>query len=273
MIMGQQLAYTTALLLCGSQQKHHKLRARILNWTATRRRPPGNNGILIESRKLAAFYKQEWDRLEAAGNAYPSSLASSNVRPGTASVGTARLTAWFAPTLRLVDLAFARRLIRGAGQGVLFLFFNPGPKGTLLNDILALDADRLYIHGVANQDPGGKNKPVIRLVHRGKVVKAPPEVALPAAIDARLRYWLPELAGYSMVRVHSKVVVVDPFGDHPVVMTGSHNLGPKASTSNDDNLVIVEHAPDLAAQYAVNIMTIYNQYRWRYFRTQRKDPP
>jgi len=67
-------------------------------------------------------------------------------------------------------------------------------------------------------------------------------------------------------------VVVDPFGDHPVVMTGSHNLGPKASTSNDDNLVIVEHAPDLAAQYAVNIMTIYNQYRWRYFRTQRKDP-
>src|SRR5439155_606018 len=201
--------------------------------------------------KLAKFYKQEWDRLEAAGDGYPSSLASSNVRPGTASAGAARLTAWFAPTLRLVDLAFARRLIQGAGQGVLFLFFNPGPKGTLLNDILALDADRLYIHGVANQDPGGKNKPVIRLVHRGKVVKAPPEVALPAAIDKRLRYWLPEMAGYSMVRVHSKVVdahhaiaghLREPVSQPLVDRRGERDLGRRlhdfaAVHESDDRLV------------------------------------
>ena len=49
-------------------------------------------------------------------------------------------------------------------------------------------------------------------------------------------------------------------------MTGSHNLGPKASSKNDDNLVIVEGAPRLAAAYAVNIISIYNQYRWRYTR-------
>jgi len=42
-------------------------------------------------------------------------------------------------------------------------------------------------------------------------------------------------------------------------MTGSHNLGPKASPSNADNLVMVENAPDLAAQSAVNIMTTCNQ--------------
>lgn len=34
--------------------------------------------------------------------------------------------------------------------------------------------------------------------------------------------------------VHSKVVVVDPFGSHPTVLTGSHNLGPKASDTNDE---------------------------------------
>jgi hypothetical protein len=64
--------------------------------------------------------------------------------------------------------------------------------------------------------------------------------------------------------IHSKVVVVDPFGANPVVMTGSHNLGPKASGQNDDNLVIVEGAPGLAAAYAVNILGIYDQYKWRY---------
>ena len=42
--------------------------------------------------------------------------------------------------------------------------------------------------------------------------------------------------------IYSKVVVVDPFGETPVVMTGSHNLGPKANGKNDDNLVIIENA-------------------------------
>lgn len=66
--------------------------------------------------------------------------------------------------------------------------------------------------------------------------------------------------------VHSKVVLVDPFGAHPVLLTGSHNLGPKASTTNDENLLIIRDAPCLAAVYAANIMAIYNQYRWRFRR-------
>lgn len=66
--------------------------------------------------------------------------------------------------------------------------------------------------------------------------------------------------------VHSKVVLVDPFGAHPVLLTGSHNLGPKASTTNDENLLIIRDAPCLAAAYAANIMAIYNQYRWRFRR-------
>jgi phosphatidylserine/phosphatidylglycerophosphate/cardiolipin synthase-like enzyme len=54
--------------------------------------------------------------------------------------------------------------------------------------------------------------------------------------------------------VHSKVVVVDPFSETPIVITGSHNLGPKASTTNDDNMAIIENAPGLACTYAVNIV-------------------
>jgi hypothetical protein len=46
-------------------------------------------------------------------------------------------------------------------------------------------------------------------------------------------------------------------------MTGSHNMGPKASGVNDENLIIIEGDGDLASQYAGKIMEIYNQYRWR----------
>lgn len=47
---------------------------------------------------------------------------------------------------------------------------------------------------------------------------------------------------------------VDPYGSNPVVMTGSHNLEPKASGVNDENLVIVKRNGDLASQYAGKIM-------------------
>src|SRR5260370_40857222 len=63
--------------------------------------------------------------------------------------------------------------------------------------------------------------------------------------------------------VHSKVVVIDPYGKKPVVMTGSHNMGPKASGVNDENLILIQGNADLASQYDGNIMQIYSQYRWR----------
>ena len=46
-------------------------------------------------------------------------------------------------------------------------------------------------------------------------------------------------------------------------MTGSHNMGPKASGTNDENFLIIEGNGPLASQYASKIMEIYNQYRWR----------
>jgi PLD-like domain len=73
--------------------------------------------------------------------------------------------------------------------------------------------------------------------------------------------------------VHSKVIVIDPFGAHPVVMTGSHNMGFKASNANDDNLVIVEGNGPLAAAYAINIIAIFQTYRWNsYVEAHRADP-
>ncbi len=180
-----------------------------------------------------------------------------------------------------------------AQEGVLFLMLNPGYTGTLLNDILALLDDpakdrKLYIHGVANQDPtGGKTRTPLIFVHRNRkeTTAAERDILLPAAVNpypgmstkdkaaaAALgkwvklvqAYWRAEPTGLGVVRVHSKLILVDPLGKHPVVMTGSHNLGAKASSVNDDNLVIIENDSEAAKQYAVNIITIYNQYRWRF---------
>src|SRR5438105_15719189 len=102
------------------------------------------------------------------------------------------------------------------------------------------------------------------LIHRGQLDEADPDIVLPSKVDSRFSFWDPEISRFSLVMVHSKVIVLDPFGPAPVVMTGSHNLGPRASSKNDDNLNLISGVPQLAAAYATNIMAVYNAFRWRY---------
>jgi len=47
-------------------------------------------------------------------------------------------------------------------------------------------------------------------------------------------------------------------------MTGSHNMGVKAATVNDDNLVIIENDRDVALAYAVNVISTFNHFWWRH---------
>jgi hypothetical protein len=95
---------------------------------------------------------------------------------------------------------------------------------------------------------------------------------VPTNIKSAFPGWQTEVLG-SGVHIHSKVVVLDPFGENPVVMTGSHNLGFKASSANDDNLIIIEGNAPLAAAYAINIIAIYQAYRWNaYVEAHRQDP-
>jgi hypothetical protein len=105
---------------------------------------------------------------------------------------------------------------------------------------------QLHIHGVVNQDPSTTKHPVIGLLHRGELTQADIDVVLPAAVDSDFAFWLKELS-YSLVMVHSKTIVVDPFGPNPAVMTGSHNMG-EGVRKNDDNLMIIDDRrswPDL----------------------------
>src|SRR5262249_4405043 len=95
---------------------------------------------------------------------------------------------------------------------------------------------------------------------------------VPKNIKDTFHNWETEVLGTG-VHIHSKVIVLDPFGTNPVVMTGSHNLGFKASSQNDDNLMIVQGNGPLAASYAINIIAIYQTYRWNaYVEAHRQDP-
>jgi hypothetical protein len=287
-------------VFCDSAGKPQKVLTGSTNWTSTGLCTQANNSVIIDDPGVASDYLDAWNRIHAAGNGYPPSLAAANSKATTYDVDGSRITPWFVPTQNAEDLDFARKLINGAKQGILFLFFNPGvfepdsapEKWTLLQNILARHQEEnnayydpnLYIKGVVNQQipmltndkPAKGQKTPATLMDPSAAVNSvalfsngvePPQrlghdVLVPANIKSKYHNWEKELLGASMVNIHSKVIVLDPFGDHPVVMTGSHNLGFKASSENDDNLAIIEGNAPLAAAYAINIIAIYQTYRW-----------
>lgn len=276
-----RLGHNKFLVLCDANDQPLEAWSGSTNWTKTGLCTQANNGILFDNRRIAKVFKTQWDALKQAKNGFPPNLIETNSAKKRIKLKNSQLSVWFTPVGDEEDLTQATELINGAEQGIMFLMFNPGPSRTLLNAIVERNSPaspyynpELYIHGVLNQDPSTKTTPVVGLFHRGEFTPAPFEVLLPAAITKRLKFWIPEIkkkqSAFAMV--HSKVIVIDPFGKHPVVMTGSHNLGPKASSKNDDNLLIIENDPPLAAAYSVNIMSIYNQYRWRYSQLQSKKP-
>lgn len=295
-------AHNKFVAICDkSGQNAHTAITGSTNWTVTGLCTQANNGLILDDPKVAGAFRKQWDLLKAAKNAFPASLKKANSQKKSFPADNANLTVWFTPTQKREDMVDARRVINAAKEGILFLFFNPGHEQekeadwTLLQSVLNRHNPQagdlfnagLYIRGVVNQTiagltegaesaPKGKQAAQHAVeLHSGGA--EPPQrmgtdVLVPAAIKHKFGHWEPELLSVG-VMVHSKVVVIDPFGDHPALITGSHNLGVKASRANDDNMVIVEGpgARGLAIAYAVNIIAIFQEYRWRHYAATHTD--
>jgi phosphatidylserine/phosphatidylglycerophosphate/cardiolipin synthase-like enzyme len=259
------------------------------NWTKTGLCTQANNSLLIHDTTVAKAFRQQWDNLVAAGDEFTEALFKSNSKPRSFNVDGAKTTLWFAPNKAAAgeavgpDLVFAKKFIDNAKSGILFLMFNPGPANSLLNAILDRVNDpakpQIHVIGVINQDPSSTKTKVELFTGRQKQTKTDGlrDIIQPDGLDKDVAaQWLEEitrgqfLGGVGHAMIHSKVVVVDPFGPNPVVMTGSHNLGPAASLRNDENLLIIENDPELAKAYVVNIGGLHNAYRWRFARATEK---
>lgn len=293
----EHLGHNKFLVVCDAQGAPQKVWAGSTNWTDTGLCTQVNNGLLISDPTLAGLFKAHWDQLKAAGNTFPPELAPNNPGTDPAALSTsytangapARMTVFFAPTVpgsqngpleSYPDLKFVKGLVEQAKQGILFLMFMPGVRDTLLDVIQQVGTHNpdLFVRGALNEDPGASSRPgagddpYVALFHRGVWQRTSMDAVLPAAIPVDAGPWLAEIKKLPQAHamVHSKVIVIDPLGAHPVVVTGSHNLGPKASRANCDNLVVVEGDAALARAYAVNVQGVYDKYSWR-FHSERAD--
>jgi phosphatidylserine/phosphatidylglycerophosphate/cardiolipin synthase-like enzyme len=272
---GSRLAHNKFMVVCEPEDTAKLAWTGSTNWSMSGLCTQVNNGLAIVNPSVAASYRAQWDALQKAGDEFPAALVDGNGKKRSTQAGKVGIGTWFVPVHKEVDMVEARGLIAAAQRGILFQFFNPGRENTLFNAIMDRVVNEqpefLYVHGVLNQDPeaGSDDPKLVGLIHRGQLDEADPDIVLPSKVDKRFSSWEEEIDRLSIVMIHSKVIVLDPFGEKPVVMTGSHNLGPRASSKNDDNLNLIEGAPKLAAAYATHIISVYNAYRWRYVRSQR----
>lgn len=248
------------------------------NWTPNGLFTQVNNGLVLADKSVAAYYFQQWqvmfaDCVDGKG-VYGKAFKDFNSTVKSNSDGS--IQTYFTPVPKLIDMEAANALIREAKQGILFLMFKPGVEGKslmLYDTIREMAKDPgLLVNGVMNNDPGGAANPTITFLHKNNEQKGSLDVVLPGSIDTAFESWMQEM-GKKNVTIHSKTIVIDPFSDDPVIIIGSHNMGSKASKSNDDNLNIIRGNKQLAVAYALHMSSVYHHYRWRFYRAKETGLP
>jgi len=270
------------------------------NWTDTGMCAQTNNSIVIQDKAVAARYMAYWKKLQAdetaheAGGAFQGTPLRTfngkgknlNLDEGTDNAST--LTSYFSPNTPKqrskakgktepcpVDLKDLRDRVMAAKNAVLFLAFIPGTPSITEFAAAAQKANKnLFVRGcVTSPDAAGNFYYDLKGTSPPKKQKGVKNPAAPQ--DARVisaealgttvpEGWQKELLKAGFAITHDKIVVIDPFADDCVVVTGSHNLGYQASYNNDENMVMIEGNKKLAMAYATHVLDVYDHFSWRW---------
>ena len=278
------LAHNKFLVVVDKNSNPKKVWTGSTNWTTTGLCTQLNNGLLVQDAEVAKAYLGQWQLLRDAGSSHPASLPKANGTPseiGGSKAKTHRSSVHFTRAPGKVDLDALAEVVNGAKEGLLFLMFIPGATGVLA-DVRALAAakPKLLVRGVVSELPKGRQDE-----HTGEtttvkvtIVGAPTasqdgsqtyDVVQPEGNPHPAAWWAAEtthrqfLSGVGHAIIHSKVLLVDPFSDDPTIVTGSHNFSNSASTSNDENFIVIKGDRVLAEAYAVNIDSAWRHYAYR----------
>jgi len=264
------------------------------NWTPTGLCTQTNNTMIVEDRGLAERYRTYWrelkdDTIAAAGKKTALQgkvFRDLNSHGQTLTVDGISLQSWYSPNTpnsrasnpsgetRPADMAKVVEAINSAKQAILFLAFYPGSP-SIANwtaDAVKVNKD-LFVRGMVTNDTASESfyyelineVPPKRV--KGQSIKEDRRVEAAEAFDTNVMPagWIKEILNAGFAIIHDKVMVIDPFSKNCKVITGSHNLGHRASYNNDENLVIIEGNRKLALAYATHVLDIYDHFNYRIY--------
>jgi phosphatidylserine/phosphatidylglycerophosphate/cardiolipin synthase-like enzyme len=264
------LGHNKFAVVCDSQQKPMAALSGSTNWSPTGICTQINNIMLTNDPSVAQIFMDQWNRLRDAGNDTPKDLVASNSQVKPAKTSTASVNVWFTKSSAEQEMAAANKLIAGAQQGIIFLMFQPGGS-SMLDAIVKQQATNknLFVKGViSTADSKQLDKAQVTLVQRAGQQVQQFRIVQPQGLHG-VGNWAAEVMrgqflhqiGFAIV--HSKVIIIDPNGENPIVITGSHNYSASASQKNDENMVIIQGDRALAKAYAVEVQATFDHYNFR----------
>jgi phosphatidylserine/phosphatidylglycerophosphate/cardiolipin synthase-like enzyme len=292
--LGTHIGHNKFLVYADDNNKPKAVLTGSTNWTTSGVCAQSNNIIIVESPQVAKLYYQYWVRLRKEKNEQNQGFRSENNDYDGRNItlgGNESVSVWFSPNTERTSYSTAAGSkmaapsdmqevfaeMSKAQHAILFLAFKPG-KPSIITELAHVQQNKpdLLIHGAVT-DPDSVDdfntylyhrtarvdrvvKPEARINSRGKIVNA-------TEIKDEFSYWYKEmlkLSPFSHAIIHDKIMVIDPLSPNCVVVTGSHNLGYKASVTNDENMLIIRGNRELAMAYAAHIMDVYDHYRFRW---------
>lgn len=169
-------------------------------------------------------------------------------------------TVVFSPRATVEAVETCAALIHGAGKMVCFT-----APFALHDDIeAALIAAPAQVFGLLNKhgvvEKALWEAPNTSLAAAGSLNQ---KSVLEAWQDRMLAQLRAESLHHSGVFIHTKIILIDPLSDHPVVVTGSANFSNNSSRNNDENQLFVFNETEVADVYLGEFMRMFDHYRFR----------
>jgi hypothetical protein len=173
----------------------------------------------------------------------------------------ASLVVGFSPRSGRVDLDLFISEIRGAGRDLLFCTaFDLDDR--IEEALLGADNDDILRLGLEN------SRSKVTGFHRDRTADFVASAFLNKGLEGFLKESTADQRGN--ILIHTKLIVIDFTSDAPTVISGSHNLSGSASDGNDENYLILRGNSDVADCYGVELLRLYEHYRFRWH--AKKDP-
>jgi phosphatidylserine/phosphatidylglycerophosphate/cardiolipin synthase-like enzyme len=90
-----------------------------------------------------------------------------------------------------------------------------------------------------------------------------------AYLPERFGQWLKEVDSQQLgitthvVYIHTKILLINPLTDDPIVITGSANFSDNSTLHSDENMLVIRGNTRVADIYLSEYMRLFNQYRFR----------
>ncbi len=167
----------------------------------------------------------------------------------------ARLTSIFSPRSDLRSLEWYVRLADSAEQAVLLT----AAFGLQPEIAPAFEGDRDYLRYLLLDTDNGEIKALRR---------DPDNVVTAGAFEGQGAYraWVAkalERLHKHVDYVHTKLMLIDPLTDDPIVITGSGNWSNESCQENDENMLVIRGDKRVADIYLTEFMRLFNHYRLR----------